>query len=79
MDPVDIRLLGLANAIYRERGNRARDVREQFDMTETEFWRRVNTLLDDPTAVREHPELTLRLRRLREDAAAQRAPRGPRQ
>jgi len=59
-------MLELAAAFYRYEGARHVAIREQFDMTATRFYQRVNELIDDPLVITAHPDLVLPLRRRRE-------------
>lgn len=65
MTDTDRELLSLAGAFYRDESARLADARHRFGMNATQFWQRVNTLLQDPEALAADPLTVNRLRRIR--------------
>jgi hypothetical protein len=66
MDDLDRQILDFAKLQWRFTGSRAVAIREQFGWTETEYFRRLNQLIDTPAAAANDPVLVHRLRRLRD-------------
>lgn len=62
---LDRELLSFARLQWRLPGARDAAIRERFDMTSTEYCRRLNDLIDRPAALAAEPMLVKRLRRLR--------------
>ena len=69
-------LLDFAGRWYRFPGAQAQALRDEFAMTETTYWRRVNVLLDTPSAAAYAPSTVNRLRRIRSDRLRARSARG---
>ncbi len=67
-------MLDLAGARWNYAGSLEQRVRNQFGMSVTRFWQRVNTLLDEPEALAYSPQLVNRLRRIRSTRAQRRSP-----
>ncbi|EWS81492.1 hypothetical protein BF93_16955 [Brachybacterium phenoliresistens] len=61
----DRRILALESRTFRFVGAKERRIREELGMTPTAYFVRLNTLLDEPAALREAPALVHRLRGLR--------------
>lgn len=61
----DKALLDFAGLQWRRAGHQAAAIEEQFGITVTRYWQRVNMLLDDPEALAYAPATVNRLRRLR--------------
>jgi hypothetical protein len=66
MTDLDRQILAFARLQWRFAGLRAEAIREQFGWTETEFFRRLNALIDTPEALAFDPVTVHRLRRLRD-------------
>lgn len=73
MTDTDHQILALAGRHYRQEGARERAARDELGLTPTLFWAHVNRLVDDPAAMLEEPQLTARLRRIREQRRGLRA------
>lgn len=65
LSDTDKRLLEVAGGFYRYEGARDQAYRDITGWTATRAVQRVNALLDDPEAMKAHPMLVKRLRRLR--------------
>lgn len=62
---VDLAMLDFEHQRFLYAGIRDQAIRDQFDLTPTQYAQRLNALLDDPEALRHAPTLVRRLRRLR--------------
>ncbi len=51
---------------WRHQGSKETAIREQFDLSETRFYQRINTLIDRPEALAYAPQTVKRLARVRE-------------
>lgn len=67
----DRQLLAFERQWYRYAGAKEQAIRDTFAMSPTRYWQRLNTLLAEPTALAEFPDVVRRLGRLR--AGRQRA------
>lgn len=72
----DLQILRFERQWYRHAGSKETAIREAFGLSATRYFQVLNTLLDNPEAMRQEPQVVARLRRLR--ASRQRA-RYPRQ
>lgn len=70
----ELQLLHLAGAPLHLPGQREHAIHEQLALTPTQFWQRVNALLDDERALAHDPALIYRLRRVRERNRPGRSP-----
>lgn len=59
------RLLDFAGRWYRYTGAQEQAMLDEFGMSGTTYWRKVNVLLDDPAALAYAPGTVNRLRRVR--------------
>lgn len=64
----DRRILELEGRTFRYVGAKERAIREEVGLSRTAYYVRLNSLLDDPRALRAAPALVHRLRGRREDA-----------
>lgn len=60
---------------WRHAGSKEQAIRETFDLSATQYYRLLNSLLDQPAAVEFDPLVVGRLRRLRASRARRRAGR----
>lgn len=67
MDDTDRAILAFEDQRWRQVGNKERLIRERFDLSPTQYYRRLNNLLDQPEALEDRPALVNRLLRLRND------------
>ncbi len=67
----DLRILEFERQWWRYAGAKEQAIRELFDCSTTRYYQMLNTLIDDPDALRADPMLVKRLRRMR--ASRQRA------
>jgi hypothetical protein len=51
---------------FKHAGRKEQAIRDEFDISPTQYFQIVNALLDDPAALAHYPTLVARLRRLRE-------------
>jgi hypothetical protein len=63
----DRAILDFEGKRFLQAGQKQVAIREQFDMSATRYYQRLNTLIDDVEALAYAPTLVNRLRRLRED------------
>lgn len=61
----DHQILNFENLWWKSAGAKEAQIREQFSMSPTLYYARLNTLLDEPTAMADHPMTVRRLLRLR--------------
>jgi hypothetical protein len=73
MDDLDQQVLDFAKLQWRFTGSRAVAIRERFDWTETEYFRRLNLLIDTAEALAAEPATVYRLRRMRDRRRYRRA------
>lgn len=59
-------LLAFESRWWRSAGAKQQAMRDELDLTSTQYYRRLAELLDNPAAAREHPALVGRLRRARD-------------
>lgn len=67
----DLRILEFERQWWRYSGAKEQAIRELFDCSTTRYYQMLNTLIDNPDALRADPMLVKRLRRMR--ASRQRA------
>ncbi len=67
----DLRILEFERQWWRYAGAKEQAIRELFDCSTTRYYQMLNTLIDNPDALRADPMLVKRLRRMR--ASRQRA------
>lgn len=75
LSDLDRQLLDFAGRWYRYTGAQEQAMRDEFGMSATTYWRKVNGLLDDPAALAYAPTTVNRLRRLRASRQAARSAR----
>ena len=63
----DRAILDFERQRFLQAGQKQVAIREQFDMSATRYYQRLNTLIDDVEALAYAPSLVNRLRRLRHD------------
>lgn len=73
MNDTDRAILAFENERWRYPGNKERAVQEQFGLSLTRYYQRLNQLLDDPEAMRLQPALVKRLQRVRDARARRRS------
>ncbi|KEI45388.1 DUF3263 domain-containing protein [Saccharopolyspora rectivirgula] len=73
MNDTDRAILAFENEHWRYPGNKERAVQEQFGLSLTRYYQRLNQLLDDPEAMRLQPALVKRLQRVRDARARRRS------
>jgi DNA-binding Lrp family transcriptional regulator len=66
----DRRILAIEARTFRHVGAKERRIREDLGLTPTGYFVRLNTLLDDPAALRAEPALVHRLRARRPSSRA---------
>ena len=71
----DIEILALEQRWWKYAGAKETRIHEQFGMTPTRYYQRLNALIDRPEALAHDPMLVKRLRRLREQRQLQRSAR----
>lgn len=69
----DARLLDFEEAAPRSLGAKEEAIRDRLGISPVRYYQRLNLLIDAPAAMAAHPVLTARLRRLRDQRAAERA------
>lgn len=69
MDPADLAILDFAARAPRSLGAREDAIRVELGMSPFRFYQKLNSLIDDPTALSYHPQLINRLQRIREQRA----------
>jgi hypothetical protein len=69
----DAAILALERQTFRRPGAKAQAIRDAFDLSETRYYQRVVTILDDPAALRVDPLTVRRLQRIRDDRRRRRA------
>lgn len=72
LTPLDLEILAFERQRWRYAGAKAQAIKDLFGMSETRYFQALNMLIDKPEAVVIDGPLVNRLRRLREDRAAQR-------
>lgn len=68
----DLKILAFERGWYRYQGAKEQAVRDTFDMSATRYYQHLNRILDEPEALKAHPMLVSRLRRLREQRSGAR-------
>lgn len=68
-------LLDFAGLWWRYAGAQEQAIRDRFDLSATNYWQRLNFLLDRPEALAYAPTTVKRLRRVRDERQAARSPR----
>lgn len=71
----DLAVLQFESRRYRQSGARVTAMREELDMSPTQYAQALNRLIDDPEAELVAPQLVHRLRRIRDKRIAERSPR----
>jgi hypothetical protein len=71
LGPRERAVLDFESRRFKNPGRKEQAIREEFDVSPTQYFQIVNALLDDPDALAYNPTLVARLRRVRE--ARQRA------
>ncbi len=71
----DLRILEFERQWWRYAGAKEQAIRELFDCSTTRYYQMLNTLIDDPDALRADPMLVKRLRRMRTSRQRARAAR----
>lgn len=72
----DREMLDFAGRWYRYPGAQEQAMRDELGLSATSYWRKVNVVIDRPEALAYAPSTVNRLRRLRSERLAARAPRG---
>lgn len=72
----DKRILDFAGLTWRYDGNRDAAIRDEFRLTATRYYQRLNALLDRPEALAYAPATVNRLRRVRAEKRMARSIRG---
>ena len=75
LSDVEKSMLTFAGRFYRQPGHQADAIRDEFGMTVTRFWQRVNQLVDTQAALAHDPVLVHRLQRIRAQRDTGRAAR----
>lgn len=63
---VEMRMLDFERTVFAHPVSKENAVAEQFGMGQTEYFQRLNRLLDEPAAMYYRPQVVARLRRLRD-------------
>lgn len=66
LTPEERAILDLEKRTWKYPGSKERAVRRELGIPATQYYMRVNALIEDPRAIREEPELTRRLREQRD-------------
>ena len=66
LGPQQRAVLDFESRRFKNPGRKEQAIREEFDISPTQFFQKVNALLDDPAALAYNPTLVARLRRIRE-------------
>ena len=66
MDSFDLAVLDFAGRAPRSLGAREDAIRAELGISPFRYYQRLNTLIDDPAALAERPQLVRRLQRIRE-------------
>ncbi|MGL4832091.1 MAG: DUF3263 domain-containing protein [Propionibacteriaceae bacterium] len=69
----DRAILAFERQWWRFPGAKEQGIREEFDLTAARYYQILNSLLDDPEALKVDPLLVKRLRRLRDERQANRS------
>lgn len=69
MDPDDLALLDFVARAPRSLGAREEAIRRELGMSPFRFYQKLNALIDDPSALKDRPQLVRRLQRIREQGA----------
>lgn len=70
---IEMRMLDFERTVFAHPVSKENAVAEQFGMGHTEYFHRLNRLLDEPAAMYYQPQVVARLRRLREKRRSARA------
>lgn len=68
-------LLDFAGLWFKYAGAQEQEIRDRFDLSATNYWQKVNALLDRPEALAYAPTTVNRLRRVRAERQAARSGR----
>lgn len=71
----DKAILDFASKRYNYRGKQEQDIHEQFGLSGTSFWMKVNRIIDDPNAMKHDAQTVNRYRRIREAGRDRKAQR----
>lgn len=63
-------MLAFERQWWKRAGSKEAAIRDLFGVTATEYYRRLNLLIDQPAALEAEPTVVVRLRRLREQRMA---------
>ncbi|MGD7001509.1 DUF3263 domain-containing protein [Corynebacterium halotolerans] len=72
LDDFDARLLDFEEHAPRSLGAKEEAIRKQLGISPVRYYQRLNLLIDAPAAMAEHPVLTARLRRIRDQREQER-------
>lgn len=67
MNDMDRAILAFEGEWWQRAGNKERVIQERFGFSATQYYQRLNRLLDEPEALADQPSLIKRLQRLRGD------------
>lgn len=65
LNDLECRILDFERQWWKYPGAKEQSIKELFDMTSTRYYQVLNTLIDEPAALRHDPMLVKRLRRMR--------------
>ncbi len=65
-------MLAFERQWWKHAGSKEQAIRDLFDLTPTEYYRRLGLLIDNPAALEVDPGVVMRLRRLRDQWMARR-------
>ncbi len=71
----DAAVLDFERGWWRYAGAKERAIREQLDLSATQYYQVLNRLIDDPAALQAEPMLVKRLQRLRDSRQRERSAR----
>lgn len=66
-------ILDFAKKFYKYRGAQENDILEKFGLSGTQYWMKVNRIIDDPAAMKHDAQTVNRYRRIREAGQEARA------
>lgn len=67
MDPFDLAVLDFAEHAPRSLGAREDAIRAELGMSPFRYYQKLNSLIDDPSALAARPQLVRRLQRIRDE------------
>lgn len=77
MNDTDRAILEFEGQRWRYAGNKERMIQQRFGLSPTQYYQRLNRLLDEPEALEHQPALVKRLLRLRDGRARRRSEARP--